>query len=402
MNNIITIFRKELKEILRDKRTLIIMLVLPLVVYPLLFTGVSSFMQGQAEKAGEETLRIGLGEGGDAALFREYLSAWPGKTDVRSISSDTAEAKVQIQADSLDVVFFFPDGFTASVDSLDPVSYTYYYTSTNKEFQVDMIRGISQGFQQSLTARKLAQLSVNERVLEPAQAEAHNIASNREQFGSIIGGIIPYFFIIFCLIGCMYPAMDIAAGEKERGTLETLLVSPASRLDIYLGKFMAVGLSGFISAMAAIAGILISSKMISAEAGAEASGIMEMMEGIIQPGSVLLLLGILLPLNAFFAAITLMLSIYARTYKEAQGMISPMMIVTVFPSVAGMLPGVTLNYVTALVPILNVSLGAKEIISGTAETGPLVVTYISLIAFALLALMASVRFFNQEKNIMRG
>lgn len=165
---------------------------------------------------------------------------------------------------------------------------------------------------------------------------------------------------------------------------------------------MAVGLSGFISAMAAIAGILISSKMISAEAGAEASGIMEMMEGIIQPGSVLLLLGILLPLNAFFAAITLMLSIYARTYKEAQGMISPMMIVTVFPSVAGMLPGVTLNYVTALVPILNVSLGAKEIISGTAETGPLVVTYISLIAFALLALMASVRFFNQEKNIMRG
>ncbi|HAE14467.1 MAG: ABC transporter permease [Chitinophagales bacterium] len=402
MNNIITIFRKELKEILRDKRTLIIMLVLPLVVYPLLFTGVSSFMQGQAEKAGEETLRIGLGAGGDAALFREYLSAWPGKTDVRSISSDTAEAKVQIQADSLDVVFFFPDGFTASVDSLDPVSYTYYYTSTNKEFQVDMIRGISQGFQQSLTARKLAQLSVNERVLEPAQAEAHNIASNREQFGSIIGGIIPYFFIIFCLIGCMYPAMDIAAGEKERGTLETLLVSPASRLDIYLGKFMAVGLSGFISAMAAIAGILISSKMISAEAGAEASGIMEMMEGIIQPGSVLLLLGILLPLNAFFAAITLMLSIYARTYKEAQGMISPMMIVTVFPSVAGMLPGVTLNYVTALVPILNVSLGAKEIISGTAETGPLVVTYISLIAFALLALMASVRFFNQEKNIMRG
>lgn len=216
MNNIITIFRKELKEILRDKRTLIIMLVLPLVVYPLLFTGVSSFMQGQAEKAGEETLRIGLGAGGDAALFREYLSAWPGKTDVRSISSDTAEAKVQIQADSLDVVFFFPDGFTASVDSLDPVSYTYYYTSTNKEFQVDMIRGISQGFQQSLTARKLAQLSVNERVLEPAQAEAHNIASNREQFGSIIGGIIPYFFIIFCLIGCMYPAMDIAAGEKER------------------------------------------------------------------------------------------------------------------------------------------------------------------------------------------
>ena len=402
MNNIITIFRKELKEILRDKRTLIIMLVLPLVVYPLLFTGVSSFMQGQAEKAGEETLRIGLGAGGDAALFREYLSAWPGKTDVRSISSDTAEAKVQIQADSLDVVFFFPDGFTASVDSLDPVSYTYYYTSTNKEFQVDMIRGISQGFQQSLTARKLAQLSVNERVLEPAQAEAHNIASNREQFGSIIGGIIPYFFIIFCLIGCMYPAMDIAAGEKERGTLETLLVSPASRLDIYLGKFMAVGLSGFISAMAAIAGILISSKMISAEAGAEASGIMEMMEGIIQPGSVLLLLGILLPLNAFFAAITLMLSIYARTYKEAQGMISPMMIVTVFPSVAGMLPGVTLNYVTALVPILNVSLGAKEIISGTAETGPLVVTYISLIAFAFLALMASVRFFNQEKNIMRG
>lgn len=397
MSNKMIIFLKELKEILRDRRTLTVMLIIPLVVYPVLFTGISAFMESQVEKAENATLRIGLAETGGEAGFSVFLQNVPNVV-LSTLPNDTAGAKLLIEADSLDAAFFFPANFGQAFDSLQETGYTYFYTSTNNEFGVEFIRQVNNSYQDHLTSLKLAELKLNPRILEPATDIERNIASTREQMGSIIGGIIPYFFIIFCLIGCMYPAMDLAAGEKERGTLETLLVSPASRLDIYLGKFLAVALSGFISALAAMAGILISSKFISGDAG----GMAEMMSSIIAPETSLLLLAILLPLNAFFAAITLMLSIYARTFKEAQSLITPLMIFAVFPAVFGMLPGVTLNYVTALVPIMNVSLGAKEIIAGTVAVGPLVVTYISLLVYAALALMISVRFFNNEKNIMRG
>lgn len=83
-------------------------------------------------------------------------------------------------------------------------------------------------------------------------------------------------------------------------------------------------------------------------------------------------------------------------------MITPLMIFIVFPSIAGMLPGVRLDYGTALVPILNVSLGTKEIISGTIQTGPLLLTYVALFVYAAISLVVSVRFFNNEKNILRG
>lgn len=400
MKEALIIFRKEIKEILRDRRTVMVMLLIPLLLYPLLFTGISSFVQGQEEKASKEGLTIGLASTGEEEGFMAFLKDMP---NIRYTIVDSEVGKIEemVKADSVDAIFLFPEGYREAVEQLEPISYHYYYTSTNNEFKVGQIRELNYAYQQYLTARKLDELAVNARVLEPATAMDHNLASEREQFGSVIGGIIPYFFIIFCLMGCMYPAMDLAAGEKERGTLETLLVAPADRVQIYIGKFLAVALSGFFSALAAITGILISSRMI-ADGQSEMSGMVEMMTGLLEPVSLLSLLGILLPLNAFFAAITLMLSIYARSFKEAQSLITPLMIICIFPAIFGMLPGVELDLVTALVPILNVSLGAKEIIAGTVQPLPLLLTYLSLIGYAVLALVISVRFFNNEKNILRG
>ncbi|MEZ5013181.1 MAG: ABC transporter permease [Chitinophagales bacterium] len=402
MKNIITIFKKELRDITRERRTLMIMIVIPLVVYPAIFTIISKYMASEAEKAGEKTLRIGIVQNGNGNDFTAFLQQMP-NTEIRSIA-DTVTGKDLILSDSLDAAYFFPDGYDAGIAKLEQTGFDYFYTSTNNEFEVGIIQNINGAYKRSLTSRKLTELSMNQTILEPAKDNARNLASAREQLGSIIGGIIPYFFIIFCMVGCMYPAIDLAAGEKERGSLETLLVSSASRIEIYIGKLMTVALSGFVSAMASIAGLILAAKMMGGDAGDDQSlmQITSLLNGIIEARSILLMLLILLPLNIFFAAITLMLSIYAKTFKEAQSMITPLMIFIVFPSIIGMLPGVTLNVSTALIPILNVSLGAKEIISGTAQAGPLIVTYLALFLYAGLALTLSVRFFNNEKNILRG
>lgn len=404
MKNIFTIFKKELLEITRDRKTMTFMLVIPIFIYPALFTGISKYISSQTEKAEQDILRIGLIQSGGQNDFMQFIDAQP-KVEIVQLKNDTTYAKDLIAKDSIDVAYYFDPQFDSAFANLQPTSFSYYYTSTNNEFQVAIIEQINMVYQKSLTRKKLEELKVNEVVLEPAKSISRNIASAREQWGSVIGGMIPYFFMIFCLIGCMYPAIDLAAGEKERGTLETLLVSAASRLDIYIGKFLAVALSGFITAIAAIIGLAISANLIGADAGSgtsELSGISELLNGMIEPKSVILLLSILLPLNVFFAAITLMLSIYAKSFKEAQSMITPLMIIIVFPAIIGMLPGVKLDNLTALIPILNVSLAAKEVIAGNVETIPMVLTLLSLFVYAFFALIISVRFFNNEKNIMRG
>ena len=402
MKNIFTIFRKELKDITRDKRTLMIMLVIPLFVYPAIFVGISKYMTKQSQDAGQKVLRLGIVSNGNEKNFEQFVSAMP-NAKIISIA-DTVEGKKMILSDSLDAAYYFPAGFDTALAKLEPTDFHYFYTSTNNEFEVGFINSINDAYQQNLVKNKLAEVHISETILEPAKSVARNLASSREQIGSIVGGILPYFFIIFCMIGCMYPAIDLAAGEKERGSLETLLVSSATRFEIYMGKLLTVALSGFISAMASIVGLIISGQMMSADAGGgeDSMQIYSLLSGIIEPKSILLLLAILLPLNIFFAAVTLMLSIYARTFKEAQSMITPLMIFIVFPSIFGMLPGVKLDYSTALIPILNVSLGSKEIISGNVSIGPLIVTYLALIAYAAIALIVSVRFFNNEKNILRG
>lgn len=402
MKNILTIFRKELKDILRDRRTLTVMLLIPLVVYPALFVGISKYIAGQAAKASEQTMRIAIVGNGNADDFTEFISGLP---NVKTIAiADTNEAKTLILEDSLDAAYFFPAGYDSAIARLESASFQYFYISTNNEFSIGLIEHINNSYTDKLVKEKLEQNHISENILQPAQPVSRNLASQREQIGNVIGGILPYFFIIFCMIGCMYPAIDLAAGEKERGSLETLLVSSASRIEIYTGKLLAVTLSGFASAVASIAGLMISAGIIGADAstGGEMNQILDLLNGIMEPLTIVLMLIILLPLNIFFAAVTLMLSIYARSFKEAQSMITPLMIFIVFPTIFGMMPGVRLDMGTALVPILNVSLGAKEIISGTVETGPLLLTYFALFVYAAIALVISVRFFNNEKNILRG
>ncbi|MBK7109230.1 MAG: ABC transporter permease subunit [Chitinophagales bacterium] len=402
MKNIFTIFRKEFKDVTRDKRTLYMMLLMPLLLYPVILTVITNFLESQQEKADASITRIGIIETGGEMLFDEYAHSTK-QTRITNLAIDTITAKQLVTTDSFDVIYWFPADFVAAIDSILPTTYNYYYNSTNNEYKVDGIRKMDAEFQGILGAKRIAQLNINATQLNPASSRGINLASEREQTGAIIGGMIPYFFMIFCLLGCMYPAIDLAAGEKERGTLETLLVSSASRVEIYIGKFLVVALSGFISAISAIIGMLIAAK-INFDSGDMAGGgaMAELMNGILEPGTVIQLLLILLPLNIFFAALLLMLSIYARSFKEAQSYISPLMIIVVLPAIIGMMPGVRLDTTTAFIPILNVSLGAKEIISGTAQPIPLILTYVSLLVYAGISLIISVRFFNNEKNIMRG
>lgn len=193
--------------------------------------------------------------------------------------------------------------------------------------------------------------------------------------------------------------------------METLLCSPVARVDLVLGKFLMV-LTGSLAAMAclllsmgltaAVGGTLLLSggagKATAAAAGRTAAGGAMPM---IDPLGLVGVLAMVLPVAVMFAAAAFTISLFAKSYKEAQSYLAPMMIVVIMPAVVGMLPGIDLNVRLALVPLLNVSLVCKEMLSGVWHWNYLALIFGSSCLYAAGALGLAVKMFQREDVMFR-
>lgn len=225
--------------------------------------------------------------------------------------------------------------------------------------------------------------------------------------GNLIGGLIPYIIIILCFTGAMYPAIDLTAGEKERGTMETLLCSPVHRVNIVLGKFLMV-MTASIATMCltllstgvsfALGGSFFTGGAKTVAAGQAAAGMMPS----IDPLGIFGVFAMIAPVAMLFAALLLTISLYAKSYKEAQSYVSPLIIVVIMPAMMGMLPGIELTAKTALIPILNLSLVCKEMLSGVWHWHYIALIFGSTCVYAAAALALCVRMFNREDVMFRA
>jgi sodium transport system permease protein len=272
-----------------------------------------------------------------------------------------------------------------------------YFQST-KEGVESRLSSLLDQYGAGLREERLAQLNISREVIEPVEVEKVDMATLQEKIGKYAGGFIPYIFIIFCFTGAMYPAIDLFTGEKERGTIETILTSPVRRLHILTGKMSVVVLTGIVSALLALVGLFAGLNF----ADTLPAQITEVTGDILQPQFLLLLLTMLIPLTIFFAGILVPISIYAKSFKEAQSIITPINILVILPGVVGILPGVELTLQTALIPVVNIALATKDIVAGTIDYGLLTAVYASLILFAVVSVAFSVRYFGKETNILRA
>lgn len=397
MKTMLVIFRKELTDTLRDRRTLISMIAIPLILIPLLVGISTKVMRSQLEKAQDKRLRIALQTSGNAGDFVTILQNEPKVTVTLNLSADSARALVAI--DSLDAFIIFAPDFDEQVANIRPGKVKLYFKAAEqRSIEKQRLSRLLDRYSESLRAGRFKKLNIDESITRTMQIEEENLASAREKIAEVIGGFLPYLFILFCYMGCLYPAIDLAAGEKERGTLETLLTSPVSKMEILVGKLGVVMLTGLATAGIAMAGMYVGVVQIKEIPPELLKAILD----LLQFRSIALLLSLLLPMTIFFAAGLLSLSIFARSYKEAQSIITPSMIVIIVPIFVGIMPGMALDTGTALIPVLNVSLATKAIIAGSITPFLLAEVYVSLIALAALSLYACARIFDREETIFRG
>ncbi len=397
MKTIATVFKKELLDSLRDRRTIVFMIVIPLLLFPTLFKIMMSVEKSQAQKERVKKLRVACIDRGNAATFVATLSERDDVTLVPNVPADSVAAL--IRSDSLDGAFVFADSFDQDVAAMQPGRVDFYYKSTDDRAIVqERLRKPLDEYEKSLLAQRFSRLELDSTIVDAVDVRSQNVASVQERVGKAIGGMLPYIFIIFCFMGAMYPAIDLGAGEKERGTMETLLTAPVNRFHILLGKFGVVVLSGLMSATVSILGLFIAIKM-SSDIPKEFMDIIVKMLGW---DTIVVVVSLLLPLTIFFAGLLLSVSLTARSFKEAQSMISPLNIAVIVPAAIGMVPGIKMSYATAMIPVLNVSLATKELVAGTMQTSHLIVVYVSLIALALVSLYGSVWWFKRESTIFRS
>ena len=399
LRNIGIVYRKELTDSLRDRRTLVSMIVIPLLVFPVMMLGFSYLavkLVGQAKKEVPQIMVLG-GEDSPKVMARlrnlDTIEIVPPAPDyVEQISNKKIRAAVEI-----------PKGFDAALERNEKTTIKIYmYEGEIKSsFAADRVEKFFSELREKTARDRLEARKLPVSLLKPFDIEQKNVAPPEKVGGSLFGGLIGYMVILLCMTGAMYPAIDLTAGEKERGTMETILCSPVERTHLVLGKFLMVLTASLASAVLSVISMGVSflgvSKLGSLESGGRSPFQMS-----INPKAVLAVFGMVLPMAVLFAAALMTIALFAKSYKEAQSYLTPMTFLVVIPAVASLLPGVELNAKLALVPVLNTSLVSKEILTGTYHWNYIALIFLSSCAYAAAAMFIAVRMFQREDVLFRA
>lgn len=395
---IFTIFKKELKDTLRDRRTIIAMIVVPVLVFPILLGLSTSVSKYFANKQKEEVLKIAVVSDVTENQFTQRLSAIPDSLGPKEIifRGDTLGLKKEISMDSIQLAIVIPSNFDQEQDANQQSVIQVYHKGVNLGNK-DRVKGYISLIEDTFLEERFQRLNLETQLLEPISEVYIDISSEKEVIGKVAGGFLPYLFIIFGFIGCMYPAIDLFTGEKERKTLETLLTTPVPRWKILIGKMMVISLSGIAAAVFALVGMFAGLRLFNI---VDIPGLSAVIDGILTPSFILGLLVLLLPLTIFFAGIMIPATIYAKSFKEAQSVLTPVNFIILLPAVVGMLPNIELDYTTALIPIVNIVLATKEMVAGTIDPILLIISYVVMVAVAALSVLFSYKRFGKESNII--
>ena len=396
MSIIVSIFKKELIDVLRDRRTLMFMVVIPILITPLLVIGSIKFQEYQNKKSEEKILKIAFINDSEDSLTEQLLSDQKGVKIIMGVPLDSIES--YIKSDSLQGGLYLGKGFLKKIKTNSSGDVKLYYKSSDlMSKSKKRMEAALDIYKEKIIAERLKQLNVDGQILEPINITNIDMATAKETLGKAVGGFIPYVLVMFIFLGAMYPAIDLGAGEKERGSLETLLSSPATKFEITMGKLLVVSLTGIVSGLVSVLGIS-SSLFFIVKIPVQ---IQETILELINPFMIFSIIILMIPIAIFFASMLLSISFYARSFKEAQSLMGPLNMVIIVPLFLSLGPGMEMDHATALMPLINVGLLTKEILAGSVELIYFIETLFSLLFCAAIGIWFSVFWFKKENTIFR-
>lgn len=391
------IFKKELIDTLRDRRTLMTMLIIPILVFPIILNVFVNLSASFEKSASKEQFKIGIVGNKNQFLAKE-LNEIPEEMGKKELLffSDSISLFKSLELDSVQLALVPNKSFEYQMKELFPANIRWYFDASElgRKERAELYMNIIETKAQE---KRYDDLQIDGRKIKPFKIDYINVASDKKMVGKLAGGILPYIFIAFGFIGCMYPAIDLFTGEKERGTLETLLTTPVSRWQILTGKMLVVILSGLLAATCSLLGLFISIEFLNIVENQE---LLKIIHEVLSFSFIATMFSLLIPMTIFFAGVMIPIAVYAKTFKEAQSIITPLNIVMVLPAMIGFFPGIELNISTACIPVVNVVLATKELIAGTLDFKYLIVSFFVMLLLATAAVLISFKQFGKESNVL--
>ncbi len=391
---VLRIYRKELLELFRDRRTLFTTILLPVILYPVIFIGLSSLMSRQETKMSEAGATVIVQDHIKDSNSRLLISELKQIPNFQIRESATFIDKLYKEK-AIQAVIDISDSTTT--DGVVIYKILIKYDKTNDRSDMAYIKLTNQ---LSIAEKKIVGLRLKTRGIPESYVNAvkvveNNTASSQQMMGLFFGRFLPYMLVMMIITGGAYVATDLVAGEKERKTLETLLVSSAHRNELVLGKYLTIITVSFINVLVNLLSIYFSmSKVLNltGEVGNQFSFPM---------GSFALILVALLPLITLFAAILLSISTFSRNMKEAKAYEGPLVIVAMMLGMISFLPSFELNNGLALIPVINISLLFKEIMLQQMQLSHFLITIGSTILLDIIAIYFTIRLFSTESVLFR-
>jgi sodium transport system permease protein len=378
------VYAKELRETLRDRRTLAVMILFPLVVYPLISLTVTQVMVQKATKSARHVSRVAVtGPALEAEVVRLLLRKSPADFAVQSGGAD-AEVESAV-LDALVVVDGAlpraPAPAPAPSPAPAPRSLHLVFDETRDESSRARER-LEHFLGSAFPARCQPVFALHDRSIAP-QAKVG---------GYLLSKILPLIVVVMVMIGAFYPAIDITAGERERGTLETILSSPVGRFELMTGKVLAV------TTLAAITGTLnLASMSITVLEGIKLAGAKEMIS--IPWTRALATLLTIFPSAFLFASVMVAIGAMARSFKEAQNLLTPVYFLCVAPAIIAALGEIDLRGAALIAPAMNVTLLARDLMLGNARPAAALVVIGSTLFYGALALSVAARLYDSERML---
>lgn len=452
------VWSRELLDTVRDKRTVYMMILLPIVIMPVIMMVGPVVMVRQQEALQEETAVVAfhggsvpaelvafletaggfavegaaaaegtataegaataasvgagsVGAGGGAvdggtvaggAVVGGTAGAGVGARAAGDVSGeDLARWRERLAGGEIHLVVSLSEdaaGLWAAEEPI-PVELLYYGSSNRSAMALQRFEAMLQAFGAQVGAARLAQRGLPPELVQPFQVTGTRDVTPREQMaGRMLGMFVPFFIVVWAVMGGMYTAIDAAAGEKERNSLETLVMVPAPTAALVLGKFLAVMTVTLVAVMLLIGSsvgsmLYIMPKLLGAEA----------MTVSVQAGHMALLFVVMALFVALTSAVELGLSVYSKSYREAQAYMTALAFLVMLPSMYLMFAETEAVAVwTYLVPVLNVLFIVRDVLEGSLPgAAPVLLTLGSLVATAGAALWGTQRAFRNERVIFR-
>ena len=411
-----TILGREVRDQLRDRRTLFMVFVLPILLYPILGMGVVQFTI-MSERKPKSVIVVGVEnlpaspallnparDGFDPGLFDAPGEAGYLRVQVAEPGSPWTRPEVareNIRAGLAEAVVTVPAGLASDLASDRSARFPIEYVSPDELSQMTYlrVREVLSRWNDRLRQTRLAKDKKSSDYAEPVRTSGTDLATQAEAGGVIWGRLFPFLLVIMALTGAFYPAVDLCAGEKERGTMETLLISPASRPEIVAGKFLTVVLASMTTAALNLASMGLTGLGIAQQLSSKTGG------GFSPPtlNAAFWMLVVLVPLAVFFSAVCLALAVLAKSMKEGQYYMTPLYMVSLPLIMLTLMPGIELSPFIALVPITGVGLLLRALIVGdyaVARTFFLPVL-VPMAIYGAIALRWAVEQFKREDVLFR-